>query len=420
LIDRKYFAESARQISGLPVLEDAVDVACDARYRSGRSSPKKTTPLAVTKVRSEKIAGWKCLVDLSHDRPDQFHKILKKEPTVGRSLLVVWTADRAQAVFKAFFLVCVDRAGSKTKDPHDAQKIDPASRAARRETPTCQCVNHPDQVVAVRRIATPILNRRDGTCLIDSNSGGYPVKALCTLVFVPFLFVASAQTSETWIPYYYLDDADCFGEMYQQGTIPSQIMGMEQFCAAMLSDADGVAITDPENAQDISVGSVRPNEENSPVKYSSRGDDKLAVDGTIEQSTMPTQTIVTKLTIEVLSEAKPDEADATTTSDPEDAKGISVEAVKPSGENSRVKYSAGKDDELALDETTEQSAMSTQIIATKPAIEYVDAKVSETDDVTTTGPNYSEDVQVGAIQGRDGSPIAAYSNHASTMDDSIE
>ena len=95
LIDRKYFAESARQISGLPVLEDAVDVACDARYRSGRSSPKKTTPLAVTKVRSEKIAGWKCLVDLSHDRPDQFHKILKKEPTVGRSLLVVWTADRA-------------------------------------------------------------------------------------------------------------------------------------------------------------------------------------------------------------------------------------------------------------------------------------------------------------------------------------
>jgi hypothetical protein len=38
-------------------------------------------------VRSEKIAGWKCLVDLSHDRPDQFHKILKKEPTVGRSLL---------------------------------------------------------------------------------------------------------------------------------------------------------------------------------------------------------------------------------------------------------------------------------------------------------------------------------------------
>ena len=121
----------------------------------------------------------------------------------------------------------------------------------------------------------------------------------------------------------------------------------------------------------------------------------------------------------MLSEAKPDEAD-TTTSDPEDAKGISVEAVKPSGENSRVKYSARKDDELALDETTEQSAMSTQIIATKPAIEYVDAKVSETDDVTTTGPNYSGDVQVGAIQGRDGSPIAAYSNHASTMDDSIE
>jgi hypothetical protein len=78
LIDRKYFAESARQISGLPALKDAVDVACDARYRSGRSSPKKTTPLAVTKVRSEKIAGWKCHVDLSHDRPDQFHKFLKK------------------------------------------------------------------------------------------------------------------------------------------------------------------------------------------------------------------------------------------------------------------------------------------------------------------------------------------------------
>jgi hypothetical protein len=218
------------------------------------------------------------------------------------------------------------------------------------------------------------------------------VKALYALVFVLFSFAAPAQTS---IAAYYLDDLDCFGETTQQSTMPAQIIGMEQFCAAMLNDADGVATTKPKGAEDIPFEAVQPSEENSKAKSSAGSDGGLAMEDTIEQSAMSTQIIVTEPTIETLSEAKPDGADGVAITEPQDAEDIPVGAVQPSEENSTVKYSTGSDDELALDATTEPSAVSTQIIASKPTIEYGEAKVSEADDVMTTGPNYSEDVQVG-------------------------
>jgi hypothetical protein len=222
------------------------------------------------------------------------------------------------------------------------------------------------------------------------------VKYLYILVFGLFSFAAPAQTLETWIPPHYLAEVDCFGETNQQGTKPSQIIGMEQFCAAMLNDADGAAITDTQDAEDIPVGSLQPSKENSTVKYSTGSDDELAADDTTEQSATSTQIIVTKPTIQTLSEAKRDGAADVAITEPEDAEGILVSAVQPSEKSSTVKYSTGSDDELSLDDTTEPGATSPRIIASKPTIEYRDAKVSEVDDVMTTGPNHSENVQVGA------------------------
>jgi hypothetical protein len=180
------------------------------------------------------------------------------------------------------------------------------------------------------------------------------VKYLYILVFGLFSFGAPAQAFETWIPPYNLAEVDCFGEMDQQGAMPPQIIGMEQFCAAMLNDADGAAITDTQDAEDIPVGAVQPSKE---VKYSTGSDDELAADDMTAQSATSTQIIVIKPTIQTLSEAKRD-ADGVPITEPEDAKGTPAGAVQPREENSTVKYSTRSDDELAVDDTTEQSATS--------------------------------------------------------------
>jgi hypothetical protein len=221
------------------------------------------------------------------------------------------------------------------------------------------------------------------------------VKYLYILVFGLFSFAAPAQTLETWIPTHYLAEIDCVGEMNQQGTKPSQIIGMEQFCAAMLNDADGAAITDTQDAEDIPVGSLQPTKENSTVKYLTGSDDELVANDTTERSATFTQIIVIKPTIQTLSEAKRD-ADGVPITEPEDAEGVLVSAVQPNEKNSTVKYSTASDDELSIDDIAEPGATSPRIIGSKPTIEYRDAKVSEVDDVMSTGPNHSENVQVGA------------------------
>jgi hypothetical protein len=176
------------------------------------------------------------------------------------------------------------------------------------------------------------------------------MKVPYALMFVLFSFTGHAQTSDTSIPPYYVDDVDCSGAMNQQGLL-FQIIGMEQFCATMLSDADSVANTKPsKGAEEIPVGAAASNGE-------------PAMDGAIEQSATSTQIAVTKPTIETSSEAKPDAVD-----------GAAI---------------TGPDDELAVDDTSEQSAMSTRIVATKPAIKDGRAKIIEVDDVATTGP-YSD------------------------------
>jgi hypothetical protein len=249
------------------------------------------------------------------------------------------------------------------------------------------------------------------------------VKYLYILVFGLFSFAAPAQTLETWIPPHYLAEVDCFGETNQQGTKPSQIIGMEQFCAAMLNDAEGAAITDTQDAEDIPVGSLQPSKENSTVKYSTGSDDELAADDTTEQSATYTQIIVTKPTIQTLSEAKRD-ADGVPITEPEDAKGTPVGAVQPREANSTVKYSTGSDDELAVDDTTEQSATSTQIIVTKPTIQMLsEAKRDGAADVAITEPEDAEGILVRAVQPSEKNSTVKYSTGSDdelSLDDTAE
>jgi hypothetical protein len=179
------------------------------------------------------------------------------------------------------------------------------------------------------------------------------VKALYALVFVLFSFAAPAQTLETWIAAYYLDDLDCFGETTQQSTMPPQIIGIELLCAAMLNDADGVAITGSNGPEDVPVGAIQPSDENEIAAYSSRSDDLPTVDDTSEQSPMPTQIIATEPTIETLGEAKLNEADDVAITGPNDAEEVPVGAIQPSGENLIAAILSRSDDQSTAEDTIE-------------------------------------------------------------------
>jgi hypothetical protein len=94
-----------------------------------------------------------------------------------------------------------------------------------------------------------------------------------------------------------------------------------------------------------------------------------------------------------------------------------VEVIRLSKENSTVKYLIGSDSELAVGDTSEQSAMPARSVATKPTIENGESQIIEADDVAITGPNHSKDI-VGAIEARGRSPIAAYSGQSNHQIDS--
>jgi hypothetical protein len=232
-------------------------------------------------------------------------------------------------------------------------------------------------------------------------NGGYSVKALYALVFVLFSFAAPAQTLETWIAAYHLDELDCFGETTQQSTMPPQIIGIELLCAAILNDADGVATTGSNGAEDVPVATIQPSYGNSTEKYLTGRDDDLTVDDTSEQGATSAQMIATEPTVETLGEAKLNEADDVAFTGPNDAEDVPVGAIQPSDERSTAKYPTGRDDAIAVDDTIEQGAMPTQIIATEPTIEALgEATLNEANDVAITGHG-AKDVSVGAIQPSD-------------------
>ena len=242
------------------------------------------------------------------------------------------------------------------------------------------------------------------------------MKALYALVFVLFSFAASAQTLETWIAAYHLDELDCFGETTQHSTMPPQIIGIQLLCAAILDDANGVVGTGSNGTEDLPVGAIQPSYDNSREKYLTGRDDDLTLDDTIEQGATSAQTIASAPTVEKLGDAKLNEADDVAFTGPNDAQDVPVGAIQPSDELSTEKYSTGRDDTLTVDDTIEQGAMPTQIIATEPTIGTLgEAKVNEADDVAII-----ENVPVG--QPRDENSTAAYlngSNDQPTVDNTI-
>ena len=143
------------------------------------------------------------------------------------------------------------------------------------------------------------------------------MKALYALVFVLFSFAAPAQTLETSIAAYLLDDLDCLGETSRQSTTPTQMIAIELLCAAMFDEVD--------------VAIARPDAPNN---------DKLTADDTIEQK-MPAQIVATQPTSEKL-----DEADDVAITGRNHAEDVPVGAIRPSNENSTVKNSTGTDDKL--------------------------------------------------------------------------
>ena len=210
------------------------------------------------------------------------------------------------------------------------------------------------------------------------------MKALYALVFVLFSFAAPAQTLDTWIAAYHLDELDCFGETTQQSTMPPQIIGIELLCAAILNDADGVATTESNGAEDVPVGAIQPSYGNSTDKYLTGRDDDITVDDTIEQGASA-QIVAIEPTIETLGDAKLNEENDVAITGPNGVEDVPVGAIQPSDELSTEKYSTGRDDTLTVDDTIEQGAMPTQIIATEPTIGTLgEAKVNEADDVGIT------------------------------------
>jgi hypothetical protein len=137
----------------------------------------------------------------------------------------------------------------------------------------------------------------------------------------------------------------------------------------------------------------------------------------------PLYRLLTVLTIETLGDAKLNEEDDVAITGPNGVD-VLIGATQPSDEHSTVKYSTGRDDTLTVDDTIEQGAMPTQIIAPEPTVETLgEAKLNEADDVAITGPNDAEDVPVGAIQPSDkllDGKILDRERHALTVDDTIE
>jgi hypothetical protein len=263
------------------------------------------------------------------------------------------------------------------------------------------------------------------------------VKALYTLVFVVFSFAAPAQTFETSIAAYHLDDLDCSVETTQQSAVSAQIIAteptIETLGEAKVNVADGVATTRPNEAE-IPLRAIQPGNENASAAYSSRNDDQLT-DDTSGQSAMPTQIIATMPAFEKLGEAKPTEtkpteANGVATTELNDAEDAPVGAIRPTDESSTTKHSTLSDDTLAVDGASKQSSVPALIIATVPALEKLgeakptetkpteakptETKPTEANGVATTEPSATEpsdadDAPVGAIGPSDESSTAKHS-----------
>jgi hypothetical protein len=212
------------------------------------------------------------------------------------------------------------------------------------------------------------------------------MKAFYALVIVLFSFAAPAQTLETSIAAY---DLDCLGETTRQSTTPARMIAIELLCAAMfdeadvaivrpnppnndkltaddtieqdamppqivatqptiekldaanINEADGVAITDPNDVEEVPAGAIQPSNENSAAN------DKPSVDDTIEQGTMPAQVVATQPTIEQLGETMLNDADDVAITGRNDAEEVPLGAIQRSNENSTLNDKPSVDEGVA-------------------------------------------------------------------------
>jgi hypothetical protein len=119
---------------------------------------------------------------------------------------------------------------------------------------------------------------------------------------------------------------------------------------AKLSEADDVAVTKPNLADDASVGSIQPSDEGPDGKILDRERHTLTVDNTTEQGAVPTQ-LASKPTIEKYSEV--DEADDVAITGPNSAEDVPVGAIQPIDGYSIAAYSSRSDDQSTVDDTIE-------------------------------------------------------------------
>src|SRR2546423_14766081 len=112
---------------------------------------------------------------------------------------------------------------------------------------------------------------------------------------------------------------------------------LEKLGEAKPTETDGVATTEPKDAEDVPVRAVQPNDENATAKHSTLRDDKPTVDETSEQGARPAQAIATEPTLEKPGEAKPTETDGVAPTEPKNAKKAPVEAIQPTTDNPTVK-----------------------------------------------------------------------------------
>ena len=160
----------------------------------------------------------------------------------------------------------------------------------------------PVKIAAVRSIGNHILTaateRASSTAKEDN-----VLTALYALLFVLSSFAAPAQAMDgSMMAIDYLDDY--FGEITEPSIMPAQIVGDEAMekLGEFVDEVDDVAITGPNNTAHVPVGAFKPSDETPTVEYSSLGDDKLAVDDTTEQSTMPPHIVATEPMIEQFGE----------------------------------------------------------------------------------------------------------------------
>jgi hypothetical protein len=126
--------------------------------------------------------------------------------------------------------------------------------------------------------------------------------------------------------------------------------------------------------------------------------------------------------IELLCAAMLNDADVVATTGSIGTEDVPV--VQPSDEGGIAAYASRSADQPTVDDTSEQSAMPAQIIATEPTIEKPgEVTRNDADDIVITGSNDPEDVPVGAIQPSDENSTVKYStgnNGKLTVDDPIE